>query len=58
MTLSTTEADMLLVDMNMPDMHGLELAGRIQEVNPEAAIVFVTAYDDFAVDAFEAEALD
>lgn len=57
-TLSTTEADMLLVDMNMPDMHGLELAGRVQEVNPKAAIVFVTAYDDFAVDAFEAEALD
>lgn len=56
--LPTTDVDLLLVDMKMPGMHGLELAGRIQELKSETFIVFVTAYDDYAVEAFEAEALD
>lgn len=56
--LSTTEVDLLFVDMKMPEIHGLELAGRIQDIKPEASVVFVTAYDDYAVEAFEAEALD
>lgn len=56
--LPTTDVDLLLLDMKMPGMHGLELAGRIQELKSEASIVFVTAYDDYAVDAFETEALD
>lgn len=56
--LAIKSADLVLVDMKMPGMHGLELAGRIQAIRPEAFIVFVTAYDDFAVDAFETEALD
>ena len=56
--LHTTEADLILVDMKMPGMHGLELAGRIQELKYEASIVFVTAYDDYAIAAFETEALD
>lgn len=56
--LPTTDVDLLLVDMKMPGMHGLELAGRIQELISEVSIVFVTAYDDYAVDAFETEALD
>lgn len=56
--LYTTETDLVLVDMKMPGMHGLELAGRIQEIKPEVSIVFVTAYNDYAVDAFETDALD
>lgn len=56
--LPTTDVDLILVDMKMPGIHGLELAGRIQELKYEPAIVFVTAYDDYAVDAFEKDALD
>lgn len=56
--LPTSAVDLLFVDMKMPGMHGLELAGRIQEMKPEASIVFVTAYDDYAVDAYETDALD
>lgn len=56
--LSVTDVDLVLVDMKMPGMHGLEMAGRIQELKSEVSIVFVTAYDDYAVDAFETEALD
>ncbi|BBH24545.1 hypothetical protein Back11_58900 [Paenibacillus baekrokdamisoli] len=54
----TTETDIVFIDMKMPGMHGLELAGRIQENRPDVAIVFITAYDDYAVYAFETEALD
>lgn len=50
--------DLIFVDMKMPGMNGLELAGRIQEYNSDIYIVFVTAYDDYAIDAFEADALD
>lgn len=57
-SLQKTDADLLLVDMKMPGMHGLELAGRIQEQKQNPFIVFVTAYDDYAVDAFETDALD
>lgn len=57
-SLQANPVDIVLVDMKMPGMHGLELAGRIQELRPEVFIVFVTAYDDYAVDAFETEALD
>lgn len=56
--LQAADVDLLLVDMKMPGIHGLELAGRIQELKSETLIVFVTAYDDYAVDAFETEALD
>ncbi|OAB36854.1 hypothetical protein PMSD_11135 [Paenibacillus macquariensis subsp. defensor] len=56
--LTSTEVDLVLIDMQMPDMHGLELAGRIQEFRPGIEIAFVTAYDHYAVDAFEVDALD
>ncbi|UKS26001.1 response regulator [Paenibacillus sp. HWE-109] len=52
------EPDLVLVDMKMPGMNGLELAGRIQECNAGVSIAFVTAYDHYAVAAFQAEALD
>ena len=42
----------------MPGMHGLELAERINEIRSDIFIVFVTAYDSYAIDAFETEALD
>lgn len=56
--ISTIEVDLLLLDIKMPGMHGLELAGRINEIRSDISIVFVTAYDSYAIDAFETEALD
>lgn len=52
------EADLLLLDIKMPGMHGLELAEHILELRSDLFIVFVTAYDSYAVDAFETDALD
>ncbi|WP_411678919.1 response regulator [Clostridium thailandense] len=56
--ISTVEVDLLLLDIKMPGMHGLELAERINEIRSDIFIVFVTAYDSYAIDAFETEALD
>ena len=56
--IPTVEVDLLLLDIKMPGMHGLELAERINEIRSDIFIVFVTAYDSYAIEAFETEALD
>jgi two-component SAPR family response regulator len=50
--------DLALLDMEMPALHGLELARRLRECRPEIQIAFLTAYEEFAKEAFEVEALD
>ncbi len=47
--------DMVFLDIRMPGLTGLEVAGRI---DAKTRIVFVTAFDQYAVDAFEREAVD
>lgn len=53
-----TRPDIWFLDIEMPGMSGLELAAHIHELEPDASVVFVTAYDHYAVSAFEQEALD
>lgn len=50
--------DVIFLDIEMPDMNGLELCGRLIEKNSSANIVFVTAFNKYAVEAFELNALD
>lgn len=50
-------ADLLFLDMQMPERHGLEVASALQ-VNLAPLIVFVTAFDQFAAQAFELDAVD
>ncbi|MFB1052034.1 response regulator [Paraliobacillus sp. JSM ZJ581] len=52
------ETDIVFLDIHMPGVDGLELADKILSINPSISIVFVTAYDTFAVQAFEINALD
>ena len=47
--------DLVLLDIQLPGMSGLALAQRYADLPP---IVFVTAYDEFAVQAFEVNAVD
>lgn len=48
----------VFLDINMPETNGLEVAERLLEQNPQLEIVFVTAYDDYAIQAFELNAID
>jgi len=47
--------EIAFLDIRMPGLTGLQVA---EEIAPACRIVFVTAYDEYAVDAFEKEALD
>lgn len=50
--------DAVFLDINMPGLSGLELAGVLANFSAPPALVFVTAHDDKAVAAFEVGALD
>lgn len=50
--------DVVFLDIQLPEMSGIELADLLFEKNPHLNIVFVTAYNEFAVKAFEINALD
>lgn len=56
--LASTPADLVLVDIRMPQMSGIEFARHALALESPPAIVFVTAYDEYAVQAFELRALD
>ena len=50
--------DLVLLDIRMPGIDGLETARRLGAQQPRPAIVFCTAFDAHALSAFEAQALD
>lgn len=50
--------DLVLLDIAMPGLDGLETARRLSSCRPAPAVVFCTAYDDHALSAFEASAID
>ena len=50
--------DVVLVDIRMPKMDGIELARHQAQLAHPPAVIFVTAYDTYAVQAFELNAID
>ncbi len=56
--LATVEADVALVDIRMPRMDGIELARHLVDQPGAPAVIFTTAYDRYAVAAFDVNAVD
>ncbi|MED4728373.1 response regulator [Aneurinibacillus migulanus] len=52
------QPDVVFLDIHMPEINGLKLGEKLQAMVPSIEIVFVTAYDRYAVQAFEMYALD
>ncbi len=52
------EPDLVFLDVQMPGLTGFEVAKRLVAAGPPVAIVFVTAYDQHAIEAFEVNAVD
>jgi two-component system response regulator LytT len=50
--------DLVFLDIELAEDSGLELAKQLENLNPAPAIVFATAYDEFAYQAFELNAVD
>lgn len=56
--LADVDADLALVDIRMPGMDGIELARHLSRLQKAPAVIFLTAYDQYAVRAFELSAID
>ena len=56
--LEKTSADVVLLDIRMPEMDGLEAAQHMRKLPDAPSVIFTTAYDDYALKAFELHAVD
>ncbi len=56
--MRATPTDVVLADIRMPGMDGLELAGHLGGMEYPPAVIFTTAYDNYAVQAFDLNAID
>lgn len=52
-----TSPDLVFMDVRMPGMDGLAAAQYLAELDPPPAVIFCTAYDDYAVEAFSSQAM-
>jgi two-component system response regulator AlgR len=50
--------DVVLLDVRMPEVDGIEVARHLQKLPSPPAVVFTTAYDAYAINAFEVHAVD
>ena len=55
---NTHDPDVVLLDIRMPEMEGIEVARHLQKLPRPPALVFTTAYDAYAIKAFELHAVD
>jgi two-component system response regulator AlgR len=54
--IAALEPDILLLDIRMPGMDGMQAAERISRLDNPPALIFCTAYDNYAIQAFEVQA--
>ena len=56
--IAELQPDLILLDMTMPELDGLAVARVLAERVQRPAVIFVTAHDSFAVEAFDLDAVD
>lgn len=56
--IAAAKPEVVLLDVQMPEMTGIELASRLAQLPVMPAIIFVTAFDQYALPAFDVQAVD
>ncbi len=56
--IEALQPDLVLLDMTMPELDGLAVARALAGMAQAPAVIFVTAHDNFAVEAFDLDAVD
>ena len=54
--IADNDADLILLDIDMPLLDGMTMARRIKKIKPLLQIVFTTGYSEFAIEAFKIKA--
>ena len=57
-SIAELQPDVAFLDIRMPGLTGIEVARGLADASPRTQVVFVTAYDQYAIDAFEQGAVD
>src|SRR5438477_2139233 len=57
-TIDRLHPDVVFLDVQMPGLNGFEVARRLVDGRADAHIIFVTAFDQHAIEAFEVNAVD
>ena len=58
LNIDVLKPDAVILDIEMPGINGIELALKINEIDSQVDFIFVTAYDHYAVEAFDINAID
>jgi two-component system, LytTR family, response regulator len=56
--IETLSPDLVFLDIQMPEQNGLRVAGELTDGERRPEVIFVTAFENFAADAFEVDAAD
>jgi len=56
--IEQSEPDVVFLDIKMPQLDGMSAAKALSKMGSQTQVVFITAYDEYALQAFEANALD
>ena len=57
-SIAELQPDVAFLEIGMPGLTGIEVARGLADASPRTQVVFVTAYDQYAIDAFEQGAID
>ena len=55
-TFREDPVEAVFLDIEMPEMNGLVLAERLREISPDVVVVFITGYEQYALDALKIRA--